>query len=185
LLVPPPYYVRPSQAAIVDYYLDLADASKFPLIAYNIPYRTGVAIDFASFEAIARHDNIRAVKDCGDDRAPTLDLITRTRLEILAGEDGNILATLCMGGSGAIAASAHLFADRFTAVYQAVRENRLSDARHIFHGLWPLIQTLYAEPNPAGIKAALSCLGLVENRCRAPMHSASAALTARLEPLVM
>lgn len=180
LLVPPPYYVRPSQSAIVDYFLDIADAAACPLIAYNVPYRTGVAMTFATFEAIARHANIRGVKDCGGDPALTLDLITRTPLDVLAGEDGNLLTTLCAGGTGAIAASAHLFPARFTAVYEAVRDSRLADAQRIFHALWPLIAMLFAEPNPAGVKAALSLQGLVANRCRAPMQAASPELVARL-----
>lgn len=180
LLVAPPYYVRPSQAAIVDYFRDIADAAPCPLIAYNVPYRTGVAMTFATFEAIARHANIRGVKDCGGDPALTLDLITRTDLDVLAGEDGNLLATLCAGGAGAIAASAHLFPERFTAVCTAVRESRLPEAQGIFHGLWPLIATLFAEPNPAGIKGALSLQGLLANRCRAPMQAASPELLLRL-----
>ncbi|WP_028008057.1 4-hydroxy-tetrahydrodipicolinate synthase family protein [Solimonas flava] len=184
LLVPPPYYVRPSQAAIVDYYRDLADHAHCPLIVYNIPYRTGVAIEPDSFMALARHPRIQAVKDCGGSAALTLELIVNTPLAVLAGEDGNILATLCAGGSGAIAASAHLFPERYSAVCDAVREERLGDARRIFHGLWPLIQALFAEPNPAGIKAALACTGTIDRRCRAPMHAASDALMARLAALL-
>jgi len=184
LLVPPPYYVRPSQTAIADYFLDLADHAHCPLIAYNIPYRTGVAMDFGTFEQIAAHANIQAVKDCGGSPALTLDLITRTRLQILAGEDGNILTTLCAGGSGAITAAAHIFPQRYTALYEAVRAQRLDQARAIFHRLWPLIQLLFAEPNPAGIKAALAQQGLIEDLCRAPMSTASPALNAQLATLM-
>ena len=184
LLVPPPYYVRPSQAAIADYFLDLADRAHCPLIAYNVPYRTGVAMDFGTFERIAAHPNIQAVKDCGGSPALTLDLITRTRLQVLAGEDGNILSTLCAGGSGAIAAAAHIFPQRYTALYEAVRAERLNQARAIFHRLWPLIQLLFAEPNPAGIKAALAQQGLIEDLCRTPMSKASQQLGAQLAILL-
>lgn len=184
LLVPPPYYVRPSQTAIVDYYRDLADRAHCPLVLYNVPYRTGVAIDFSSFEQLAEHPNIQAVKDCGGSNALTLDLIFRTRLQVLAGEDGNILNSLCAGGSGAIAAAAHIHPERYTAVYQAVREDRLSEARRIFHGLWPLIQALFAEPNPAGIKAALAQQGLIRNITRAPMSTASPTLESRLAAIL-
>lgn len=184
LLVPPPYYVRPSQAAIADYFLDLADHAHCPLIAYNIPYRTGVAMDFDTFERIAAHPNIQAVKDCGGSPALTFDLITRTRLQILAGEDGNILTTLCAGGSGAITAAAHIFPQRYTELYEAVCTQRLNQARAIFHQLWPLIQLLFAEPNPAGIKAALAQQGLILDLCRAPMSLASSALAVQLTTLM-
>ncbi|HZR36077.1 MAG TPA: 4-hydroxy-tetrahydrodipicolinate synthase [Nevskia sp.] len=184
LLVTPPYYVRPSQPAIADYYRDLADRAHCPLLLYNIPYRTGVAVDLATFEQLARHPNIQAVKDCGGSNALTLDLITRTGLQVLAGEDGNILTTLCAGGSGAIAAAAHIHPGRYTALYRAVRDNRLDQAQRMFHRLWPLIQALFAEPNPAGIKAALARQGLVRNVLRAPMAAASAGLEARLADLL-
>ena len=184
LLVVPPYYVRPSQPAIVDYYRDLADRAHCPLGVYNIPYRTGVAIDFASFEQLAEHPNIQAVKDCGGSNALTMDLITRTPLKVLAGEDANIFTTLCAGGSGAIAAAAHIFPERYTALYQAVRNDRLAEARDIFHRLWPLIQTLFAEPNPAGVKAALAQQGLIRNATRAPMSGASPDLQSRLAALL-
>lgn len=180
LLVSPPYYVRPSQAAIVDYFLDLADHSACPLIAYNIPYRTGVAMEFSSFERIARHGNLLAVKDCGGSAALTLDLITRTPLQVLAGEDVNLLSTLCAGGVGAISAAAHVFPERYTALFEAVREQRLNEARELFHGLWPLIQLLFEEPNPAGVKAALAHQGLIDARCRAPMAAATPPMRERL-----
>ncbi|MDR3417010.1 MAG: 4-hydroxy-tetrahydrodipicolinate synthase [Nevskia sp.] len=184
LLVPPPYYVRPSQAAIATYFRDLADRAACPLIAYNVPYRTGVAMEFATFETIARHPNIQAVKDCGGDPALTLDLLTGTPLQVLAGEDGNLLTTLCAGGSGAIAASAHLYPEQFAAVYRAVKEQQLDRARSGFMRLWPLIRLLFAEPNPAGVKAALALRGLADARVRAPMTPASPDLRARLAALL-
>ncbi|NKF20971.1 4-hydroxy-tetrahydrodipicolinate synthase family protein [Solimonas marina] len=184
LLVTPPYYVRPSQAALIDYYLALADASPWPIVVYNIPYRTGVALSFEAFAAIARHPNIRAVKDCGGDPTLTLELITHTPLAVLAGEDGHLLATLALGGSGAIAASAHLHPQRFAAVHAAMQDGRLADAQRHFHALWPLIRTLFDEPNPAGIKAALAAQGWIDARCRAPMHAATDGLRQRLATML-
>lgn len=184
LLVPPPYYVRPSQAAIGDYFLDLADRAHCPLVAYNIPYRTGVGIELDTFQRLAAHPNIQAVKDCGGSHALTLDLITRTRLQVLAGEDGHILTSLCAGASGAIAAAAHIHPERYTALYGAVCGDRLSEARALFHGLWPLIQALFAEPNPAGVKAALAQQGLVRNLLRAPLRAATPELERRIAALL-
>jgi 4-hydroxy-tetrahydrodipicolinate synthase len=184
LLVAPPYYVRPSQPAIAGYFHDLADRAHCPLVAYNIPYRTGVSIELATFLRLAEHPNIQAVKDCGGSHALTMELITRTRLQVLAGEDYNILATLCAGGSGAIAAAAHIHPGRYTALYHAVREDRLAEARAIFHGLWPLIQALFAEPNPAGVKAALAQQGLLRSALRAPLAAATPELERRLAGLM-
>lgn len=107
VLVPPPYYIRPSQAGLVNYFLALAEISDVPLIVYNIPYRTGVAMEFDTLATIARHPRIVAVKDCGGDPGLTMRLIAETKLQVLAGEDQQLLSTLALGGTGGILASAH------------------------------------------------------------------------------
>ena len=91
--------------------------------------------------------------------------------------------TLCLGGSGAIAASAHLRPERFVALYRALVEGRLEEGRRIFHTLVPLIQLAFAEPNPAPVKALLAHQGLIRDELRMPMTRASAALTERLGAL--
>ncbi|WP_292931257.1 4-hydroxy-tetrahydrodipicolinate synthase [Noviherbaspirillum sp.] len=174
LLAPPPYYIRPSQAGLVDYFRALADASSAPVILYNIPYRTGVAIEPSTFRTIAQHERIVAVKDCGGDQSLTMRLIGDSQLQVLAGEDHLLLSTLCLGGSGAITASAHIRPDLFVRIAQLVRNEALSEAREIFYRLLPLIRLLFREPNPGPLKAALSMMGDMQDMLRAPMHSVSA-----------
>uniref|UniRef100_E6PVT5 4-hydroxy-tetrahydrodipicolinate synthase n=1 Tax=mine drainage metagenome TaxID=410659 RepID=E6PVT5_9ZZZZ len=173
LLVPAPYYIRPGQDGIRRHFLDLADLSDHPLIVYDIPYRTGVQIDTETMLALAAHPRIRAVKDCGGSPDKTLALILDGRMQILAGEDLQIFSTLCLGGSGAIAASAHLHTARFVALHQAVSAGRLAEAREHFHGLAPFIRALFSEPNPGPVKAALAAQGLMHDTVRAPMSCAS------------
>ncbi len=173
LLVPPPYYIRPSQAALVAYFKTLADAAAVPLIVYNIPYRTGVAMELATLRAIAEHPRVTAIKDCGGDAALTMQLIADGKLAVLAGEDQQILSTLCLGGSGAIAASAHLRPDLFARLPQLVRSGQLEEARSVFYRLLPMIHRVFEEPNPAPLKAALGMLGHMRDELRAPMLTAS------------
>lgn len=180
LLVPPPYYVRPSQAGLLDYYRTLADASAVPLIVYNIPYRTGVNIEPDTMRAIARHERIVALKDCGGNQAATMQLIADNVLDVLAGEDLQLLSTLCLGGSGAILASAHIRPDLFVRLARHVQDDELHAARQMFYRLRPVIELLFEEPNPAPIKAALAMMGLVREELRAPMQAASAALKEKL-----
>lgn len=181
LLVPPPYYIRPSQAGIVDYFETLADAAPAPLIIYNIPYRTGVAIERQTIAAIARHERVVAIKDCGGSAALTMDLIRDAQLEVLAGEDEQIFSTLCLGGAGAIAASAHIRPDLFVRMAQLVQAGQLEPARKLFYDLLPMIRLLFAEPNPAPVKEALALMGLMRNELRSPMKGASPELSARLK----
>lgn len=173
LLAPPPYYIRPSQAGLVDYFRALADASSVPIILYDIPYRTGVAIELSTFRTIAQHERIVAVKDCGGDPSLTMSLIGDRRLQVLAGEDHLLLSTLCLGGSGAITATAHIRPDLFVRIAQLVRNEALSEAREIFFRLLPLIRLLFKEPNPGPLKAALSMMGGMQDALRAPMQGAS------------
>lgn len=180
LLVPPPYYVRPSQAGLLDYYRTLADASAVPLIVYNIPYRTGVNIEPHTMRAIARHEHIVALKDCGGDQAATMRLIADHVLDVLAGEDLQLLSTLCLGGSGAILASAQIRPDLFVRLARHVQADELQAARQVFYRLRPVIELLFEEPNPAPLKAALAMMGLVREELRAPMQPASAALKEKL-----
>jgi 4-hydroxy-tetrahydrodipicolinate synthase len=123
------------------------------------------------------------VKDCAGSLDTTLALIRDGRLQVLAGEDIAIFNTVCLGGSGAIAASAHLRPERFVALYRALTAARLDEGRRIFHDLVPLIQAAFAEPNPAPVKALLAAQGLIRNELRMPMTRASDVLAARLEAL--
>jgi 4-hydroxy-tetrahydrodipicolinate synthase len=120
------------------------------------------------------------VKDCAGSLDTTLALIRDGRLQVLTGEDINLFNTLCLGGSGAIAASAHLRPERFVALYRALSAGRLDEGRRIFHELAPLIQALFAEPNPAPVKSLLAAQGLIRDGLRMPMTRASDALVARL-----
>lgn len=181
VLVPPPYYVRPSQAAIARFYAEIASAAGVPVVLYNIPSRTGVRIELDTIREIARHPNVAAIKDCGGDAALTMQLIADGRLAVLAGDDLQIFTTLCLGGAGAVAASAHLRPDLLVKMARHIAEGRLAEARGIFYALRPMMELLFAEPNPAPVKAALAMLGFIEDGVRAPLMEASAVLKVQLE----
>jgi 4-hydroxy-tetrahydrodipicolinate synthase len=175
-LVPPPPYVRPSQPGVIQFYAEVAQAAApLPIIVYDIPYRTGVTLALATMRALARIPGVRAVKDCGGDAGKTQTLIADGQLDVLAGEDALIFSTLCQGGTGAIAAAAHLHPERFVALHDAVCAQRLHDARALHHALAPMAQALFAEPNPAPLKAVLAHCGAIGATVRAPMTLASAA----------
>jgi len=183
VLMAAPYYIRPSQAGIVGHFTALADASEKPVVLYDIPYRTGVRLELDTLMTLAAHPRIQAVKDCAGSLDTTLALIRDGRLQVLAGEDMQMFNTMCLGGSGAIAASAHVQPERFVALYRALAAGALEEARHIFHALAPLIDTLFAEPNPAPVKAMLASQGLIRDELRLPMTRASEKLVERLAAL--
>ncbi|MGF6789080.1 4-hydroxy-tetrahydrodipicolinate synthase [Paraburkholderia sp. 35.1] len=183
VLIAAPYYTRPSQDGIVAHFSALADASAHPVVLYDIPQRTGVRLDLDTLLTLAVHPRIQAIKDCAGSLDTTLALIRDGRLQVLAGNDLELFSTVCAGGSGAIAASAHWRPERFVALYRALTQGKLDEGRRIFHALVPQIQLAFAEPNPAPVKALLAARGWVRNELRLPMTRASEALTERLAAL--
>ncbi|MBI5925969.1 MAG: 4-hydroxy-tetrahydrodipicolinate synthase [Aquabacterium sp.] len=173
VLSPAPYYVRPSQAALVQHFNDLADRSRAPLVLYDIPYRTGVAMDLRTILTLADHPHIIGIKDCGGSLDKTQQLIADGRLQVLAGEDAQIFHNLCLGGAGAITAAAQVCPQAFMAMFKALQSDQLVEGRQWHHRLSPVIRALFAEPNPALIKVALSAQGLGTPAVRSPLLSGS------------
>lgn len=184
LLVPPPHYVRPSQAGLVQWFTTLADDAAQPLVMYDIPYRTGVTLDLKTLLHLADHPNIRAIKDCGGDTRKTLALIIDGRLQILAGEDAQIFTTLALGGAGAIAASAHVCTTTFLTMMRQLQTGEIGPAQRLWHTLAPMVDAVFVEPNPALLKAILARHGLIQNSLRPPMTPASEEATQALLTLL-
>lgn len=184
ILLPAPSYIRPSQAGLLAWFRHLADASAVPVLVYDIPYRTGSVLTRETLLALAEHPNIHGIKDCGGDAAKTAALIAAGRLQVLAGEDAQMLSTVAQGGCGAIAAAAHLHTDRFVEILRRVKAGELAQAEALWQPLQALIRALFEEPNPGPLKALLAQQGLLSNHLRSPMTEASTALVARLQRLM-
>ena len=174
-LLTAPAYVRPSQAGIADYFEHVATASPRPLLAYDIPARTGVRIEPATLLALAAHPNIVAVKDCSGDRAAAEALLADGRLALLCGNDDELFDQLARGAVGGITASAHVAPAAFVELQRLLAGQRLHEARTLWRRLGPLTRSLFAEPNPGPLKAVLSHQGWLADALRAPMQPASTA----------
>ena len=174
LLVSAPHYIRPPQAGLLHWFTAIADAAAAPLVLYDIPYRTGVAISLETLRQLARHPNIVAIKDCGGDAAKTQALVHDGALQVLAGEDAQIFSTVALGGVGAIAAAAHLRTAEFAEVITLLQRGELLKARAAWAPLPAHIAAMFAETNPVSIKAALADMGLIGNELRLPMVASMA-----------
>ena len=181
VLVAAPYYLRPSQSGVRRWFEVLADASDLPMILYDIPYRTGIRITRETLLALAAHPNIVALKDCGGDPGKTLALIHDGRLAVLSGEDLQMFSVLAQGGAGAIAASAHLCTQEFATLMQALIAGRMEPARALWMRLAPLIEVLFAEPNPGPLKFCLSRIFGMSDALREPMMPIQQELKTRLD----
>jgi len=179
-MVTAPPYLRPSQDALRAFFTTIADALPAPLVVYDIPARTGVRLELDTLLALAAHPRIVALKDCGGRVAQTEALIADGRLQVLSGNDDEWFSTRCLGGTGAIAASAHACTGLFVAMDAALARGDLAAGRALWRRLKPLTAALFDEPSPAPLKALLAAWGECANELRAPLTTASPALLERL-----
>ena len=183
-MVTAPPYLRPSQDALRAFFTTIADALPAPLVVYDIPGRTGVRLELDTLLALAAHPRIAALKDCGGRVEQTEALIADGRLQVLCGNDNEWFSTRCLGGAGAIAASAHVRTDLFVEFDAALARGDLVAGRALWRALKPLTTGLFEEPSPGPVKAVLAAQGECVNELRAPMMGASGDLQTRLLALV-
>ena len=172
-----PYYSRPAEAAIVEHYRVVAEASPVPIVAYNIPVRTGRGLGAASLLELAAIPNVAGVKQA----VAALDVDTLEVLadapagfSVLSGDDYLAFPMVCMGGAGGITASAHVCTARFVAMVECGLAGKLEDGRHHAEALLPVIETAFAEPNPAVFKGVLHAQGRIATPdVRMPLANAS------------
>ena len=174
-----PYYVRPSEAAIVSHFEFVAERSPVPLVAYNIPYRTGRGLGAAALLELAELDGIAGVKQAvGSLDADTLAVLRSAPPDfaVLGGDDAFLTPLVLMGGAGAIAASANVCTERFVAMIDAALSGDVATARSHAADLLPLVLALFAEPSPAVLKAVLHAEGRIRTpNVRMPLAAASPA----------
>ena len=183
-LIASPYYVRPSQRGLIRHFTALADHASWPIVLYNIPYRTGVNIENDTLLRLAEHPNIVGLKDCCADRAQSIDLLRRrpAGFRVLNGDDAQYWDGLTDGADGAILLSAHIETESFAAVRTLLREGDREAAQARWNGISVLTKLLFAEPSPAPAKYWLSRIGLIDSpEVRLPMVEVGAELAARLD----
>jgi len=183
-LISSPYYSRPSQRGLLQHFTVLADHASWPIVLYNIPYRAGVNLETDTLLELARHPNIVGMKDCGANRAQSIDLLRRrpAGFRILTGEDAEYFDALSDGADGAILLSAHFETATFAAIGRLYREGQHDDARERWESVAELTRLLFAEPSPAPAKYWLLRAGLIDSaEVRLPMVEVSCELAARLD----
>jgi 4-hydroxy-tetrahydrodipicolinate synthase len=183
-LIASPYYVRPSQRGLLAHFTALADHASWPVVMYNIPYRTGVLIQNDTLLQLAERPNIVGMKDCCADREQSIDLLRRrpAGFRVLTGEDAQYHNALVDGADGAILLSAHIETEAFAAVRTMLWEGNQEAASAQWRAVAELTSLLFAEPSPAPAKYWLAKNGLIDSaEVRLPMVEVSEALAARLD----
>ena len=171
MLVVTPYYNKATQKGLVKMFNAIADASTKPIIVYNIPSRTGVNIEPATFVELAKHPRIAAIKEASGNLSKMVEefALLDGSLDIYSGNDDQIVPTLSMGGKGVISVLSNIMPKETVAMCDAFFAGDVATAAKMQCKYLPLIQALFCEVNPIPVKAALATMGRMEGVIRLPL----------------
>ncbi|WP_178649519.1 4-hydroxy-tetrahydrodipicolinate synthase [uncultured Methanobrevibacter sp.] len=175
-LVITPYYNKPQPHGLVDHFKTVAENSDIPIIAYNVPSRTGINMDIDTIVEIAKIDNIDAIKEASGSIEKINDLykaLLNEGLEddfnILSGEDSLTLPIMALGGTGVISAAANVDPTRMVLMVDSMLNDDYQRAMELHYEMLDLIRVLFVESNPVPAKTAMNIMGLPSGPLRKPL----------------
>ena len=177
-----PYYNKPTQEGIYRHYAEIARATRFPLLVYNIPGRTASNIAPETLARLAELEHVVGVKEsCGNlDQIAHVVALCPSEFSVLSGDDALTLPLLAIGGRGCISTTANVAPDEMVALFAAWQRGDAAGARELHFRLLPLFDVLFCETNPIPVKAALELLGLIDGEIRLPLTPLTAPNRERL-----
>ena len=177
-LVVVPFYNKPPQRGMYEYFKAVAAATPKPIILYNVPGRTGSNIEPDTVLALARDvDNIIGIKEASgkfEQAKAILDGMPEG-FTLLSGNDEDTLRLMEAGAGGVISVASNVFPSAMVDFVRAMQQGRFQEAGQMHERLLPLFKALFVEPNPIPAKAAMAQLGLMENSLRLPLVPATEA----------
>ncbi|NOY91720.1 MAG: 4-hydroxy-tetrahydrodipicolinate synthase [Deltaproteobacteria bacterium] len=186
LLLVCPYYNKPSQAGLVAHFRAVLDAVPLPAVLYDIPARTGISIEFGTYEALAEIAAVVGVKEASGNILAAQRIVARygDRFDVLSGDDALTLGMMAVGAVGLISVAGNLLPGPVAEVVHRVAKGELAQARALHQRLLPIHEALFAETNPSPIKAALAAQGLIAPELRLPLVWPTEATRRRLEEVL-
>ncbi len=182
-----PYYNKPSQEGIYQHYKKLAEATSKNILLYNVPGRTSRNIEPATTVRLAKDfNNIIGIKEAGNNIVQSIEL-SRTLPKdflLISGDDDLLLDQMANGFHGVISVVANAYPKQWSDVVTLSKNNKVSEAREIFNGLFDFVGLIFQENNPAGIKCALNEMDLCLNTFRLPVCPVSDYLDQQLREFV-
>jgi len=176
-LIVVPYYNKPNQTGLYEYYKAVAGSTDKPIVIYNVPGRTGDNITAETTLRLAEEiPNIVAIKEASGNYKQISEII-RCKPEgfsVLSGNDDETLSLMATGADGVVSVASNVAPKEMVALVEALQRDDMVQARELHHRLMPLFKNLFIEPNPIPGKAAMARLGLMENELRLPLVPASA-----------
>ena len=180
LLCVTPYYNKPPQAGVVAHVTAVAESTDLPVMLYDIPGRTGLAMTEATIIELARHPQVVAMKDAKLDFESTAHVLRETDLAYYSGQDAVTLPFLSLGGVGVVGTSTHFVAQRTKQMIAAFLSGDLATARDLQEGMLPIYSGIFRTQGTILVKAGLALLGFPVGGVRLPLVEAT---TAEVEQL--
>ncbi len=182
LLVVTPFYNRGTSEGIVAHYLRIADATDLPIILYNVPSRTGVNLTLPQLKQLVCHPNIRGIKEASGSIDAAADILSAfgERLAVYSGNDSQTLPLLSLGGHGVISVVSNLYPAMMKEAVRLFEAGRNEESRALMLRLLPMIRLLFAETNPAPLKAAMQICERDSGELRLPLAEVPYELRSRL-----
>lgn len=171
MLVVTPYYNKATQKGLIEMYSVIAAASTRPIIVYNVPSRTGVNIEPATYAELAKIPNIRAVKEANGNISKIVELfaLAGDRLDVYSGNDDQIVPILSMGGQGVISVLSNVLPKETCEICRRYFAGDVKGSAELQCRYLPLINALFSQVNPIPVKAAMAAMGFGENYVRLPL----------------
>jgi len=167
-----PMYNKPSQEGLYQHFRTIAEASPVPVVLYNVPGRTGVNMTAETTLRLARDfDNIVAIKEASGNITQMDDIIKQKPdgFDVISGDDGITFPLITLGAVGVISVIGNALPREFSRMVRLALQGDYASALHIHHKFTELFKLLFVDGNPAGVKAMLHAMGMIENQLRLPL----------------
>ena len=170
-LVVTPYYNKATQGGLVKLFSEYAEVSSVPIIAYNVPGRTGVNIEPATYAKLAEIDGIAAIKEANGDISKIVSTFTLVgdKLDLYSGNDDQIVPIMSLGGRGVISVLSNIMPKETHDICELFVKGNIAASRELQLRLLHLINNLFIETNPIPVKAACALMGMCTEEIRLPL----------------
>jgi 4-hydroxy-tetrahydrodipicolinate synthase len=182
-----PYYNKPNQRGLFQHFKAIATCSPIPVILYNVPGRTNCNISSETCLELAHEcENIVAVKEASGDITQIMKIIKGKpeNFSVISGDDMMTIPVIAAGGSGVISVLANAFPAQCSELVNHSIKNNYKSAREIQFRFIEMIELLFLEGNPAGVKAILNIMNICQNNLRLPLVPASRTLITRIQKAI-
>lgn len=170
-LIVVPFYNKPTQEGLYQYFKAVAEETDRQIILYNVPGRTGINMKTETTLRLAEIPNVTAVKEASGDLAQIIDIKRQAPegFTVLSGNDDQTLPLMACGADGVISVASNMAPKQMKALTRAVAASDLKEAIRLNNSLMPLYHACFVESNPIPAKAALSLMGLCRDEMRLPL----------------